>query len=245
MSTAGVLPVGLLWWGSILVSALRYSFCHKQQLSVPASSTLLLCVEKKHLHGDRRTTNNLIFHPYLQYVVAVKVLWSLKARGCSCNIIGLQIGEYIFTHCMEGYSRSPCCRWKALLWDQPALKHKHWPEYRCLDGFRSAASHLHSLKAFCCRRVWCESVCPHPRVSTSAWETPHGLPVASPKQTDHRAEWWEGKWSSRGTLTSSGQQPASVRKHMVPNHRRRKTDRKDRDAASDWHGTLPAEACCS
>lgn len=45
------------------------------------------------------------------------------------------------------------------------------------------------------------------------------------RKTDRRAECEEGKWSDRRTLTSSGQQPVSARKHMSPNHRRQRLKR--------------------
>lgn len=93
-----------------------------------------------------------------------------------------------------------------------------------MDGFCSAASRFHSLKAFpvdgCDARA---SVF----VCTVQQRRLRGSPCSpqTDRKTDRRAECEEGKWSDRRTLTSSGQQPVSARKHMSPNHRRQRLKR--------------------
>lgn len=61
---------------------------------------------------------------------------------------------------------------------------------------------------------------PFSSVDCEAPRVPH-----KDRKTDRRAECEEGKWSDRRTLTSSGQQPVSARKHMSPNHRRQRLKR--------------------
>lgn len=108
----------------------------------------------------------------------------------------------------------------------------------CMDGFRSVASRLHSLKASAADGcALCVSLC----VCVHHWPLSNTVIVfiASP---DRHTDTQRVNGATDGQWHHLADSLLSVREHMSPDHRRQTTDRKDRGAAVDQRGKSAVKA---